>query len=163
MGQAPGFDQEQLLRFPSEESFPSLDAAGFAQIHQEDYDLDDLRFFPSSEGSASASSHSEATSPAASSGPREQPQPQFRALSLRPQFMYKDGLYRQVACRPQTFRFPSSGRNLADLLFGTQPCSLLLLCLDSRDWRAVLLGNHACHDSLSEQARATAMPLPFQA
>ena len=158
MGQAPGFDQEALLRLPSEESLVSLDATGFAQIHQED-----LRFFPSSEGSASASS-SDAFSPRpASTGSLDEFRPLFLPHALRPQFMYRAGLYGQLASGGESFRSADSGQSLNDALFGTQPCSLLLLCLDSRDWRVLLLCSRACHDNIAVQARATAMDLPFQA
>ena len=158
MGQAPGFDQDDLLRFPSAESLPSLEATGFDRIDQ-----DDLRFFPSSEGSASDSS-SEVLSPRpASTGSLDEFRPLFVPHALRPQFMYRAGLYGQLASRDETSRSADSGQSLNDTLFGTQPCSLILLCLDSRDWRALLLCTRACHDNIAVQARATAMDLPFQA
>ena len=157
MGQAPGFDQYSLLRLPSEDSLPSLNAEGFAQIQQED-----LQFFAYSDGSASASSPSEPNSPIALPGTRRVSQPQFLPLALRPQFMYRVGLRDQIAYRPPNFRFAASGHNLADLLFGTQPCSLLMLCLDSHEWRALILCSLTCHDNVAVQAIATAMPLPFQ-
>ena len=157
MGQASGFDQDVLLRPLSEESLPSLDGTGFAHIPQ-----DDLRFFPSSEGSDTSSSPNDAHSPMASPGELHESQPQFMPLAIRPHFMYRVGLRDQLASRPQDFRFAASGQNLADILFGTQPCSLLLLCLDSCEWRALLLCSLTCHDNVAVQARATAMPLPFQ-
>lgn len=76
--------------------------------------------------------------------------------------MYRDGLNQQLASRSLDFRFALSGLGLEGVLFGTQPCSHVLLCLQSQEWRLMILASKACHDFAAQQALATAMPLPFQ-
>jgi len=158
MGQTPCFDQDDWLRPPSEDSLPSLAAEGFATIQQED-----LRFFPSREGTELSSSPSTHSLPANLPGHISSERPQPRSLDIRPRFMYLAGLSHQLAYRLEHFRLPLPGQHLVDCLYGTQPCSLVLIFLESQSWSALTLCCGLCHDRVAFIALRTAMPLAFQA
>ena len=57
-------------------------------------------------------------------------------------------------------RMPMIFQSLEGILFGSQCCAWMLLCLAHHEWLHVVLCNKACHDYVRERASASAIRLP---
>ena len=74
--------------------------------------------------------------------------------------MYSTGLLATVLSDSRQARMPMIFQSLEGVLFGSQCCAWVLLCLDHHEWLQVVLCNKACHDYVRERASASAIHLP---
>ena len=162
MGQASRFRVgEPVFRFhdsDSDESSPSVvsvRSAGFAQVRGHV-----LRFFPSEDEASPAPSSASLSSSHSRIGLRyRHPQP-WVPIDIRPRYMYSAGLSATVTSASSQARMPMIFQSLEGILFGSQCCAWVLLCLAHHEWLHVVLCNKACHDYVRERASASAIRLP---
>ena len=74
--------------------------------------------------------------------------------------MYSAGLLAAVTSLSSQARVPMIFQSLEGILFGSQCCPWMLLCLAHHEWLHVVLCNKACHDYVRERASASAIRLP---
>ena len=140
---------------PHRPSVVSVLSAGFAQVWGHD-----IRFFPSDDEASPAASSESLSSSLSRPGLRyRHPQP-WMPIDIRPRFMYSAGLNATVASDSRQARMPMIFQSLEGILFGSQACAWMLLCLNHHEWLQVVLCNKACHDYISERASASSMRLP---
>ena len=155
MGQASRFRVgEPVFRFhdsdsdASSPSVVSVRSAGF-------------RFFPSDDEASPAASSESLSSSRSRPGLRyRHPQPWLLPIDIRPRYMYSAGLLATVTSDSRQARMPMIFQSLEGILFGSQCCAWMLLCLDHQEWLHVVLCNKACHDYVRERASASAIRLP---
>ena len=161
MGQASRFRVgEPVFRFhdsDSDESSPSvvsIRSAGFAQVWGHD-----LRFFPLRKNHRQPLAQP-ASAPASAGLAFGTATLSHGCLSI----YAPDTCIRWPSCHCDFSFKPSPHamifQSLEGILFGSQCCAWMLLCLAHHEWLQVVLCNKACHDYVRERASASAIRLP---